>query len=161
MFITDYTYAELQKEKLLVRQEDPIRYNVLTMILSDAGSLAKKENREVSKQDLIQAVKTEIRDSEKAIELIEGKNGDASKQKAELFIYKSFLPAMRSEEEVRLMVDSWMVAHATAHENDLDKRNLGKLIGAFKESMSNRSDVSLDTIDMKLVSKILIQKLPS
>ena len=157
MHIWDYTYADLQKEKILIRQEDPIRYNVLTMILSGASALAKKDNRQVDEQDLVSAVKTEIRDSEKAIELIESKGGDASKQKAELAIYKSFMPAMLTEEQLKPIVEEWLRAFASSFAGEISKKNLGRLLGEFKSTFPYRSDLHVDSVDMKLVSKILSQ----
>ncbi len=146
------TYKDLLTEKTRIRLTDPDRFEVLTMILDGASKIAKREQREVEEKDLISAVKSEISSTEKAIDLIKSKNGDASKQEAELAIYKLFLPTPYTEEETEKLVKDWI----NAFKLELTKKNAGKLISEFKNSLTLRSDIHADAVDMKIATKILL-----
>jgi len=83
--------------------------------------------------------------SEKAIEVITSHSGDASKQMGELEMYKTFLPQMMSEDEVKKLVSEFL--------STSKMENMGKTIAAFKEKNAEKMSV----IDMKIVSSLIKQ----
>lgn len=152
------TYQELLTEKTKIRATDPLRYDVLTMILAGASALAKKDLREVTEEDLISSVKKEISNSEKAIELIRSKNGDTTKQENELKEYKSFLPAMLDESEILRIVDSVLETLVQDPSFSLSRKNMGKVMAAVKGFLTANA-INPAAVDMKVLSKILTTKL--
>lgn len=143
--ITQYTYSELQKEKIRIRNSDPVKFTCLTMIMTGASNKAKEEHREVTSDDLLNSLKSEIKNSEKAIEVITSHSGDASKQMGELEMYKTFLPQMMPEDEVKKLVSEFL--------STSKMENMGKTIAAFKEKNAEKMPV----IDMKIVSSLIKQ----
>jgi uncharacterized protein YqeY len=134
------TIKELNKEKLLIRAADPERASALGMIIDGAQKAAKSDQREVEDKDLVNSVKKLIKETEKAMELIESKGGDATKWKQELVIYKQYLPKQRSEDQTREIIN--LIIPATGG----DKKSRGKIMAQLKEDSS---------IDMSIASKIL------
>ena len=135
--------ADLQKEKIRIRLMDPDRANVIEMILDSAKKAAKEAQREVTEEDLLSSVKKGIKENEKAISLIESKNGDASKWKTELSLLKTFLPVQMTESQVEVELNKIL---ADMPEADRVKKNQGKIMAQMKK---------FNNVDMAMVSKIL------
>lgn len=133
-------------EKTKIRLTDPLRYDVITMILDGASKKAKTAQREVTEDDLLASVRSEVKNMEKAIELIESKSGDASRQKAELETYKGFLPKTLGVFETVAIVKRLVNESVDL---SLEKKNMGKYIAKIK-ALPNASQ-----LDMALVSKTL------
>lgn len=135
--------ADLQKERMRIRLTDPERAGVIEMILDIAKKAAKEAQREVTEEDLLNSVKKEIKETEKAISLIESKNGDASKWKKELSILKTFLPVQMTEAQVEIELNKIL---AGVPEEERVKKNQGKIMAQMKK---------FNNVDMAMVSKIL------
>ena len=141
------TIAELKKDKILLRNTDPLRASVSESIVDLATKIAKEELRDPTDKDVITAIKRQIKQNEGAIELIKSKGGDSSKWEDELAMFKTFLPTQMSEEETRQKV---MNALATIPEAERTKKSMGRIIGMMKQ---------FDNVDMTLVSKIVNEAL--
>ena len=139
-------YKDMLIEKTKIRLTDPLRYDVITMILDGASKKAKTAQRGVTEEDLLAAVRSEVKNMEKAIELIESKKGDASKQKAELNVYKSFLPQLLDTRETTAIITTIITESV---ELTPEKKNMGRYIAKVK-ALPNASQ-----FDMGLVSKTL------
>lgn len=139
-------YKDMLIEKTKIRLTDPLRYDAITMILDGASKRAKTSQREVTEEDLLASVRSEVKNMEKAIELIESKNGDASKQKAELEVYKNFLPQMLDASETAVAIAAII---DSSPELTPIKKNMGKYIAKVK-ALSNSAQ-----FDMGIVSKTL------
>lgn len=139
-------YKDMLIEKTKIRLTDPLRYDVITMILDGASKKAKTAQREVTEEDLLAAVRSEVKSMEKAIELIESKKGDASRQKAELEVYESYLPRY-----LDTLATTVAIVHLidTTPELTPEKKNMGRYITKVK-ALPNASQ-----FDMGIVSKTL------
>jgi len=133
------TIAELKKDKILLRNTDPLRASVSESIVDLATKIAKEELRDPSDKDVLTAIKRQIKQNEGAIELIKSKSGDASKWEAELAMLKTFLPAEMSEEETRAKIEE---ALATIPEAERTKKCMGRVMGMLKQFESLNASVA-------------------
>lgn len=137
------TIAELKKDKILLRNTDPLWASVSESIVDVATKIAKEEMREPTDKDVLAAIKRSIKQNEGAIELIKSKSGDTSKWDAELAMLKTFLPAQMSEDETRARIEE---ALATIPETERTKKCMGRVMGMLKQ---------FDNLDPSIASKIL------
>jgi uncharacterized protein YqeY len=135
--------AQLQQEKLRLRISNPDRAAVAEMIVDVAQKAAKTASRAVVDDDLTDAVKKLIRENEKAIVLIESKNGDATKWKTELAILTSMLPPQMPEAQ---LIDLLKKIIDSLPEDQRNKKNQGVIMKQMKEYKN---------VDMGMVSKLL------
>lgn len=139
------SFKELQKDKIILRSSNPLRASVIEIIVDTAFKTAKAENRdEITEEDLVNAVKKQIKATTNAIELIEANKGDASKWKEELSELNTFLPKMLDQEETNKVVEAII---QKLPKEELIKKNMGKIIADIKNKQFN--------LDMALVSQYL------
>ena len=144
------SYTELLEEKTRIRLTNPGKHLALNMILDGASKIAKKTNSEVTKANILDATRSEIAANEKAIELIESKNGDASKQKNELAIYIELLGPQYSEAKIRGDLDTLLAA---LPEEERVKKNMKKILTSAMLTWETIGEG--DMIDPKIVNRVL------
>lgn len=137
------TIPELLKERMLIRSSDPERSNVIMMIVDGAKKLAKEEHRDPEERDLAASVKSQIKQTEKAITQIRDKGGDSALPEKELEILKSFLPASLNEAQTRILLEKLV---AELPEAERTKKSLGKIMAGLK---------TLENLDLSLAGKLL------
>lgn len=142
------TIAELTKESMVIRNSDPVRSNVLKLLVADAKKIAKEAQREATQDDLLTTARRQVKETENAIDLIRKGGGDTAKYEAELVILKTFLPASLDEATIAAHVERVVAALPEAERN---KKSMGKAMGELK---------AIEGMDMKIASKLLGQKLP-
>ena len=135
--------TDLQRERMKIRLTNPDRAAVIELVLDMAKKTAKEEKREVNEDDLLNSVKRQIKETEKAIILIESKNGNATKWKTELTILKTFLPVQMTEAQVETELNKIIESFA---EDERIKKNQGKIMAQMKK---------FNNVDMAVVSRIL------
>lgn len=141
------TITELLKERMLIRATDPDRSNVILMVVDGAKKLAKEEGREAEPKDILASVKSQIKQTEKAIAQVKEKGGDAGQAEKELAILKTFLPAGLSEDQTKAEIEKILAALPEA---DRIKKNQGKIMGQLK---------AIENLDMGVASKLLANML--
>ena len=147
------SYNELLEEKTRIRLENPDKYNMLTMVLSTAGDMAKAEQTEVTERHIKKATRKLIATTSATIVLVERITGDEtykssqlSKYTRELELLKEFLDPELSEELLRTIVRMYV---ETTPEEDRVKKNSKTYMAALQV------DSRLADSDPKLISKVL------
>ncbi len=146
------------KEKLsedlknAMKSGDKIRLEVVRMLqtmLKRKEIERRGEGKELTEEDEIQVIKSEIKKRKEAIELFEkgGRNDLAEKEKKELEILNEYLPAQMSEEEIKNFVEKVIQELGASGPKDL-----GKVMGAVMKELRGKADGSL-------VQKIVKEKL--
>lgn len=122
--------TELLKERMLVRSADPDRANVIMMIVDGAKKAAKEAGREAGPEDLEASVRSQVKQTEKALATIRENGGDVSQQEKEIAILKSYLPPALSEEEIRQAI---LKVLDTLPEDQRNKKSTGKIMAQLKD----------------------------
>ena len=129
----------LRKKMMKAKKDNPEKGKVLSAFLSQAQLIAKNDgNREVSEEDIIKAVKKEVKMAEQA------KASGAPYSEWTFVLSKEFLPKTMSEYETELAVE---MAIST-----LKQVNIGKVMQLLNKEYG-------DTLDKKLASNIIKEKL--
>ena len=100
--------SELTKERFTLMTTNPLRAKVvIPVLLNDAKDMAKRANREVSKEDIQASAKSYLKKLETTMKSYEGlpSSGPLDTIKQEIAEVKSFLPKMKTEEEVRTLLN--------------------------------------------------------
>ena len=140
-------YNELKKTKIKIRTQDLLKSECIEMVLLQAERKAKNENRKVIDNDIINAIKKNIKETESTIALIDSKNEDASKWKAELSIYNSMLPSSSKNStdilsQIEAVKNLWK-----SEEKDWKKKSMGAIMKTIRTTYPN--------VDMSQVSRKL------
>ena len=135
----------LQKLKasriVAMKEKDEVAKAILSCLLSDADSIAKKEQRETTDTDVEKSAKSLLKKLEETLKIVGDKATDA--QKRELVIVKEYAPQMADAAQTEALVRQYL---ATLSEDELLKKNQGKIMGSLK---------TLSGIDMKVASSIV------
>ena len=146
------SFKELLEEKTRIRLTEPGRHIALNMILDGASKLAKNAQVEVAKEHIIAATRAEIAATEKAIELIKSKSGDASKYLTDLKHYTEFLGEQWSESKIRTELEGLL---STMDDSEKIKKNMKNIMLAVMATWEE----DIDKIDQKIVNRILASML--
>ena len=109
------------------------------------GALLHKEKEsgnEISDDDAVQVLRTEVRKRRQSIELFQelGKDEEVTAAKNEIEIIEEFLPKQLSEEDVEAKVRAYLAENPEVN-------HPGKLTGAMKKELG-------DTVDGKLLNEV-------
>ena len=131
---------ELRKQMMLAKKENPEKGKVLSAFLSEAQLIAKNDgNREVTEEDIINAVKREVKKAEQA------KESGAPYSELTFLLSREFLPREMDEIETEMAVEATI--------NSLkDKANIGNVMKQLTTEYGN-------LLNKKLASKIVKEKL--
>ena len=143
---------ELQKEKIRIRKQEPIRASVLGAIIDGAKKIAKEDNREVTQDDITLSAKRNSKALNKVVtevmqEMGVRKNDPMlSRHLQEIKITETFLPKALSAKETELVIIDII--------NNLpeDQRNIGRVMGVLKKAYK-------DLVDMGIASRIVKERL--
>jgi uncharacterized protein YqeY len=138
--------------KNAMKSGDKIRLEVVRMLqtmLRRREIERKGEGKELTEEDEIQVIKSEIKKRKEAIELFEkgGRIDLAEKEKRELEILNEYLPKQMSEEEIRGFVEKIIQETGAVGQKDF-----GKVMGLVMRELKGKADGSL-------VQKIVKEKL--
>ena len=134
------TIAELNKERLLVRKDNPLRYSVLSLLIDGATKIAKEENRGVEEKDLFLTAQRSVKEIDKDIELMDSNTNFCKTLEAEKEIWKEFLPKLLTQGEIKRIILQ------TYSEDQLTKGNFSSIM----KEMKNVKDM-----DMSILNKVL------
>ncbi|CUT03288.1 GatB/YqeY domain-containing protein [Candidatus Chrysopegis kryptomonas] len=144
---------KLQEDlKNAMKSGDKIRLEVVRMLqtmLKRKEIERKGEGKDLTEEDEIQVIKSEIKKRKEAIELFEkgGRNDLAEKERKELEILNEYLPEQMSEEEIKNFVEKVIQEIGATGPKDL-----GKVMGAVMKELRGKADGAL-------VQKIVKEKL--
>jgi len=148
------------KEKLAddiknaMKSGDKIKLEVARMLqtmLKRREIERRAEGKELTEEDEIQVIKSEIKKRKEAIELFEkgGRNDLAEKERKELEILNEYLPEQMSEEEIAKFVDNVIKEIGATSPKDF-----GKVMGRVMKELAGKADGAV-------VQKIVKEKLQS
>ena len=134
------TLKELNVERLKIRKEDPVRANVLTMLVNAVKNVTIDERRPETDADFAKAATKMYNETKNNIAEYKANGADTAELEAELAVIETFLPKMLSEEE--------MVAAAREVVNSLpeNERVLKNIMPKLKE---------IEGFDMKAAKSIV------
>jgi uncharacterized protein YqeY len=141
----DDDLKEAQKKK------DPIRVSVIRMLKTNIKNREVEKIGELTEQELLQAVNSQIKTRLEAIEgFKKGNRGDlVAKEEAELEILKGYLPAQLSRDELVALIDK-----AVAESEAAGPKDMGKVMKLLMADVTGKADG-------KLVSELVKEKLSS
>lgn len=118
---------------------DNLRKDTLRMVVSNAQLLAKEAKREVTNDDVLNALNREIKQTKQAISVCE-QNGDTksefhNKNKARLSILEEYLPKQLTPDEIKAEIRSLI--------KDIDKTNKGIIMKTVMPALKGKADGKL------------------
>lgn len=137
----NFDFTQALKEK----KQDAL--STLRLLLAALKNERIKKMAELTDDDVIKIIKTEIKKRKEAIEEYErGQRQElADKEKRELIILTPYLPQQMGESQIREVVQKILLTAA-------DKENVGKIMGAVMAELKGQADGALVK---KVVSELL------
>jgi uncharacterized protein YqeY len=129
-----------------MKAQDKLRTSVLRSIKNTADSIAKASTRDVTDNDIMDSLNRGMKQRNQSIVAYEDANRQdlADIEKAELSIYKEFLPEQLSDSEIKDIVDD-----AVKYTDATTKKDMGKVMARVMIS------VVKGTVDNKKVSQFV------
>lgn len=133
-----------------MKDRDSTAKGILSVLHSDSLANAKKDNREVTDQDIIKSAKSLIKKNEQVIADLIKRNatGPVAKLECELEILKEFLPKQMTENEIISEVDKIL---SDMPEEERIRKNQGTIMKELKKFG--------DSINMGIASKYVASML--
>jgi len=130
---------EEMKEALKAREEvrlTTIR-GILSAITNELVSLKRKPDELLEDDGVLAVIKRAVKQRKDSIEQFEngGRQELADKEKEELSILETYLPAQASNEEIEAVVDKVL-----AEVGDVDPSKMGIVVGAVMKEMAGNAD---------------------
>ncbi|MCR4790258.1 MAG: GatB/YqeY domain-containing protein [Treponemataceae bacterium] len=134
------TLKEMNVERLKIRKEDPVRANVLTMLVNAVKNVTIDERRPETDADFAKAAVKMYNETKNNIEVYKKNGADTADLEAELAVVETFLPKMLSEDQ--------MIAEAKKLIESMpeDQRVLKSIMPRLKE---------IEGFDMKMAKSIV------
>jgi len=130
-----------------MKEKDDIAKSILSVLYSEALSIAKKEMRDVTDSDIIKSAKLLIKRNKQTLDLIKD-NDNIVKLISENEILETYLPVQMTEEEVHKAVD---IIIDTLGIKNLERKHQGMIMKELK--------LLGDIVDMSIASKYISGKL--
>ena len=128
--------------KVAMKAREQFRLECLRMVKGALLLKEKESGKEISDDDAVQVLRTEVRKRRQSIELFRehGKEDEAVSAEKEIGIIEEFLPKQLSEADVEAKVRAYLADHP-----EIDQA--GKLTGAMKKDLG-------DSVDGKLLNEV-------
>ena len=141
---------KLVKDKITaMKEKDVIAKKLLSLLHSDALVMAKKDMRKLTDDDILKCAKSLIKRNKQAIVEVQKGHGDISDLNTEIKILYRFLPAQKSEEEIKNIIDAILT--------DIpEEGRIRKVQGTIMKQLVAEYG---DSIDMGIASKYIGTKL--
>jgi hypothetical protein len=133
------------------KARDTIRVNVIRMLKTTIKNREVEKIGELTDQELLQAVNSQIKTRLEAIDGFRkgGRDEMVKKEEAELAILKAYLPEQLSREEIMDLIEKAVTETGAA-----GPRDMGKVMKALINDVTGKADG-------KLVSELVKEKLSS
>lgn len=129
---------ELRKENLqAMKDKDPIRKGVYSLLISAIGLAEKEKGEEVSKEEALKFIQKEIKQLKETIELTPQERTDLIEEaNKKLAILEAYLPKQLSPEELVSEVEKFI------KENNLEaiKKNQGTIMKGLMAKLQGATD---------------------
>ncbi len=145
--IKNRIFSEL---KNAVKAKDQFKTSTLRMLLSDIKNLEiENKGKELTDDEIIQSLGSAIKKRKESIEMYEKSQRKelADKEKEEVELIKSFLPAQMSKEEVEKVLDQ-----AIKKADASNPKDFGRVMGSVMPKLKGKADGNM-------VSDLLKKKL--
>jgi len=146
--------AEIKSQHLTLRRarEDRIAIDLLTLLVSDIGNLAKEKRRDVTDEEAVMVIRRLLKGNSELVEVLETqerskKNYEAWKRACyEKDILESFLPKQLSEHDLRNVIQVIIT--------DLNPgpKDMGKVMGEIKKRCGTSANMQIAS---KIVKEVL------
>lgn len=126
-----------QDLKTAMLAHDEVKVSTLRMLLSEVKNAAIFKGSELTDQDIVSAVQTELKKRREAVAAFgkAGREDAASKEASEAEILESYLPAQISDEQLTVVVAT--VINETGAKSIQD---MGRVIGTVMERVGQQAD---------------------
>lgn len=132
---------KIHNDKLTCRKaKDASGVNTRNLVISEVQRKQKNLSAEPTDKDVITAIKGLVKSLEFTLSKLKEVNEHTGEVEKELDIYKSYLPALLSEEDTKVIV-----AEAIKASGATSMKDFGKVMGFLKKTPN---------LDMKLASQI-------
>lgn len=139
------TLQMLRTIKLKDRLIRPDKAEIAELILDTLIKEAKAKLTETKDEDIVPVIKKLVRETEKDIELILSKGGDASKWVIKLANLKEYLPVEEPKWDTQ-KTEAFIIDMIAKSDGAYNEKTKGKLLGELKK---------INTIDMKEAAQIV------
>lgn len=143
-------FDTLQKELISAQKaKDVTRVSTLRMVISEMKNRQINTQKDLTEADEMAVMKSEVKKRKDAIEQFEkgGRSDLVAKEKSELEILGSFLPAEMSEQDIQALVDAAVLPGMTM-------KDMGSVMGKIMADTKGAADG-------KMVSDLVKKKLAS
>ncbi len=127
----------LEEMKQAMKANDKVRLSAIRMIRSSLKNREIELRRKLEDEDIFKVIQGMVRKGEESIELFlaGGRNDLVEKEKAEIEVFKSFLPQPISQEEILRIIDE------TIQETQASSmKDLGKVMKAVMPKLGGKAD---------------------
>lgn len=133
-----------------MKARDALRTSVLRLLIADAKNVRVAKGVDLTEDEMIAVLKSGVKRRKESIELFEkGERADlAAKERAEVVIIESYLPAPMDAAEIGKLVDA-VIAELGAS----SKKDLGRVMKECMARLHGRADG-------KVVNQLVASKLP-
>jgi len=132
-----------------MKSKDAEKTSFLTILYSEVAMFGKNNgNRETTDEEAIKVLKKFVKGAEETIEIGEKNGRDVSKSKLELEILAEYLPKQLSEQDLKLIVDSFV---AKLPDNEKNKKSIGKVMSYLKTNYGGQYDGKIASDIVKVV----------
>ena len=141
---------KIKQERLAaMKSKDAEKTSFLTILYSEVAMFGKNNgNRETTDEEAIKVLKKFVKGAEETIEIGEKNGRDVSKSKLELEILAEYLPKQLSEQDLKLIVDSFV---AKLPDNEKNKKSIGKVMSYLKTNYGGQYDGKIASDIVKVV----------
>ena len=122
------TVLELTKEKMLLRATNPVRADIITLVLAEAKAMAKTANREVAENDIVSSAKGLHKKLSKTLEEVRSSPNMFARTQQEIAELATFLPKALSPERTRATIEGIIITL-----DQTEKGNRKAILSKLKE----------------------------
>jgi hypothetical protein len=126
--------------------------DILRLVVSKADLIAKEDLKrhvedrvKASDADMLLALQRQLKQSKEVIDIYKQENKNCDKEKEEVSILTTYLPAQKSEDEIRDLVSSIILS--------IEGNDINKLKGLVMKELSQYKN----EMDMKLAGSIVVE----
>ena len=136
--------------KVAMKNKDPLKRNILRMILANSNNIAKNDgNRETKEEDILSALKRQVKQNKETVEFAKKEGRDHSKESKEIEILENYLPQKIDKNILEAFVSAQIIK--LLNEGTNIKASIGRIMGLIKKEYGA-------SVDMKEAKEILDRK---
>ena len=144
--MTDLKARILEETRTAMKARDKERVGALRMISADIQRVEVDERRTLSDDDVLTVLTRMLKQRGDALSQFEqaGREDLAAKERFEIGVIESFMPAAMSEADIEALVDRVVNETGAAGMKDM-----GRVMGAVKAAITGRADMALVSAKVK------------